>query len=638
MAFAFPYALFHLKQTETSELKSVIIIARSGEKSPSPESYFLGEDISAPNDELNSIGPNQLTSIGKERMYLLGKFLKLKYYHLLLNGNPRKLHVRSSNEDKCLESAQMLMAGLNPPKDKWIWSTTSELENWQPKAIQTTDADSDDLLAREPNCLKFKELEQVEWRNSSKYQQLLNEFKHDLQTMRTNTGLEFEDSLEMLCSIEDSLKIRKAFKENNVPAWYTSTLSQRLQHIADMTNENRFSSKNMQRLYVGRLLHEIVDKINTQIRLNQESLASNKASTPIDSAVPGAVDEDKLIVYQSSKKLAGDIQQQPNVFIYMTNKEKLSALLSSLKIYSTQPNFGSVLLIEVHYDPINYVHFLRLFTINSAVPTVLPEPLRVNPIDACGLDSVECEPLQFEQNLRHLMLDKQSWLEVCKNDQQPASPSTNNKLPLTPLINDNNLMITTEPTTTIQTTTFTTSEASPTTTNDELTQESLTTLPSLLEKLDENLIVGPSKANNQEDNDKPNLDNSGPTDTTQPMPEEVGTSPEPTMTSSSDGSSTQTSKSESLSTQPAITEVISNEIDTSLATEQPASSDFTIVINDKLEENNSTEEEETMKMTSSTVDINLLPVAKSDKPQDRLEAASSNGVVFHPEDELSAED
>lgn len=60
MAFAFPYSLFHLKQTETTEIKSVIIVARNGERSPSSESYFIGEEQP---EDLISFGYEQLTNV-----------------------------------------------------------------------------------------------------------------------------------------------------------------------------------------------------------------------------------------------------------------------------------------------------------------------------------------------------------------------------------------------------------------------------------------------------------------------------------------------------------------------------------------------------------------------------------------------
>lgn len=61
LAFAFPFNLLQMKQTETSEIKAVIVISLPGEESPSPESYFVAE---TPPDELRLIGNGQLTKVG----------------------------------------------------------------------------------------------------------------------------------------------------------------------------------------------------------------------------------------------------------------------------------------------------------------------------------------------------------------------------------------------------------------------------------------------------------------------------------------------------------------------------------------------------------------------------------------------
>lgn len=60
MAFAFPTGFFHLKQSETTELKSVIVVSRNGDQSPSSESFFIGEE---PPEDLNSYGYDQLTNV-----------------------------------------------------------------------------------------------------------------------------------------------------------------------------------------------------------------------------------------------------------------------------------------------------------------------------------------------------------------------------------------------------------------------------------------------------------------------------------------------------------------------------------------------------------------------------------------------
>lgn len=461
MAFAFPYTLIHLKQTETTEIKSVIIIGMNGESSPTPDSYYIGEE---PPEELHTFGYDQLTNVGKERMYLLGKFLKLRYYHLLLNGNPRKIYVRSADSDKHLESAQSLLAGLNPPKDRWFWSkSTNELNNWQPKAVHTTDPSYDDLLSPEPNCFKLEQ-EKLWWKNSTKYQQLLNEFRHDMQTLRSNTGLEFEDDLEMLSGLEGALKSRKAY-DDKVPAWYTSTFANRLAHIANVATGSRYASSSVQRLYVGRMLHEIVQSVNTKILYHKLDLSSKQGGDSGEKVV-------QQTKYQSRLT-------EPDMYVYMTDKNKLASLMSSLQIYSSQPYFGSMLIIELHYNPIEQIHFLRLFTVSpDSSPNSFPEPLRVNPI-AC-VDSPECAPQQFEQNIRHLMLDKGSWQELCLNNV----PTTTAR-PLMPLIND---QLGVRPTTT-QMPIMSSTTLSPPKNIDITTPIN----QNIADKLDDILIVGPTK-------------------------------------------------------------------------------------------------------------------------------------------------
>lgn len=466
-------------------------------------------------------------------MYLLGKFLKLRYYHLLLNGNPRKIYARAAALDRHLESAQALLAGLNPPKDDWFWSSTNELSEWQPKAVHSTATEYDDLLSAESNCFKLEQ-DKISWKNSTRYQQLLNEFRHDLQTLRANTGLEFEDDLEMLSEIEDSLETRKAFKEN-VPAWYTDTFANRLDHIADVTTESRFNSANMQRLYVGRLLHELAENINTKILIHQQTLANSESVAATGSKLQYTDVQDtsnqQLNVLQQSNNVGktAAITNDPNIFVYITDKQRLAALMSSLQIYSSEPRFGSLLLIELHFDPINRIHFLRLFTVSSSSPNSFPEPLRVNPI-AC-MDSVECTPQQFEQNIRHLMLDKGSWQEACFGTSVPVNSLTT-AAPLQPLITDDlssqPLQESTAPSSTSSTTPVWT-DASIISTEPALTtvvvpaedtSSSEEQVKPSDDKLDEALIVGPIK-----DGEGGVILDAGATSTNNSSEPEIDTSP-----------------------------------------------------------------------------------------------------------------
>lgn len=536
MAFAFPYTLMHLKQSETTEIKSVIIVARNGERSPTNDAYFVGEE---PDDELHQIGQDQLTNVGKERMYLLGKYFRLKYYNLLLNGNPRKVQVRSADYDRCLESAQALLAGLNPPKENWIWSSATNndwLVNWQPKAIHSEDPREDDLLSSTSTCLKFEQTK-PRWKNSTKYQQLINEFRHDMQTLRQNTGLEFEDDLEMLINIEDSLKTRQAFDSSDIPTWYTKTFASRLSHIADVAVGSRFSEPEAQRLYAGRLLNEIVENINNRIKLDRISLAMEN--------LEGGKQQDQLqgVKLARSNPKAG---VEPNMFIYMTDKSHLSALMNSFQVYSSQPQFGSTLLIELHRDPINQVYFLRLFTVASTSPNVFPEPVRVNPL-AC-VDSVECDSLQFEQNIRHLTLDKVAWQTLC--NEQIGYPGQGGSMlmpstapPPPPPANQPDEQQQEVVTTTTTTTELPVTETTTAHTTTELLDTSTSTPPltttlddKTIEELDQKLTVGPVS---------PASEYSTPMTTSSPSSTSESTS---TSSKSNETSAASTSQSETLGT------------------------------------------------------------------------------------------
>lgn len=408
-------------------------------------------------------------------MYSLGRFLRLKYYQLLLNGNPHLLYARAPDTNLHLESAQALISGLNPPKDQWVWSLESfDVSNWQPIAIHTNELKYDDLLSTDTsNCYRLEQ-ELSGWKNSSRYQSLLNEHRHDLQTLRTNTGLEFEDDLDMLIQIEQSLRIRKFFAPDQLPDWLSASMTDRLSHISNVCAQSRYGLAEVQRLYVGRFLHQLMVNLNTKIRehkailtevsatetkpgpgsagstadhLNGESAPSSSSSStgtmkqknpsqssglnsqslstntnPRMQAPSNEFLNSYTYAYDDSAGLtsrwahiSSSIMQpttrEPNVYVYVLDRQRFIALLNSLHIYTNQPQFGAVLLVELHYDPITFTYFLRFLTSSSDNPVVISEPLRLNPL-ACG-EGVECEPQQFEQNLRHLMLDRETWREGC---------------------------------------------------------------------------------------------------------------------------------------------------------------------------------------------------------------------------------
>lgn len=55
-------------------------------------------------------------------MYHVGKVLA-KRYDGYLSSSPQEIYIRSSGVERCLESVEMILAGLNPPKGEYVLSS-----------------------------------------------------------------------------------------------------------------------------------------------------------------------------------------------------------------------------------------------------------------------------------------------------------------------------------------------------------------------------------------------------------------------------------------------------------------------------------------------------------------------------------
>ncbi len=86
---------------------------------------------------------------GKEQEYKLGKWLKKRYDDILnssLSSSGYKwdiIKVNSSDKDRTLMSAELVLAGMFPPKKLELW--TEEDINWQPIPVHTVPTPYDNV-------------------------------------------------------------------------------------------------------------------------------------------------------------------------------------------------------------------------------------------------------------------------------------------------------------------------------------------------------------------------------------------------------------------------------------------------------------------------------------------------------------
>ncbi|XP_037041883.1 lysosomal acid phosphatase-like [Bradysia coprophila] len=125
-----------------SELKFVHVLFRHGDRSPI---------IQAPGDLYDQSkwpdGLGQLTNLGKQQQFNLGKWLRSRYNGFLSPSYKfDEIYIQSSDVDRTLMSAQANLAGLYAPRGRQIWNP---LLLWQPIPVHTQPQETDYLIAGE---------------------------------------------------------------------------------------------------------------------------------------------------------------------------------------------------------------------------------------------------------------------------------------------------------------------------------------------------------------------------------------------------------------------------------------------------------------------------------------------------------
>lgn len=83
--------------------------------------------------------------MGKQQEYKLGVWLRQRYNDSVIsNGyNPKNVLVNSSDIDRCLMSAELVLAGLFPPSKEEMWNNLNL--KWQPIPVHTIPNEYDNV-------------------------------------------------------------------------------------------------------------------------------------------------------------------------------------------------------------------------------------------------------------------------------------------------------------------------------------------------------------------------------------------------------------------------------------------------------------------------------------------------------------
>ncbi|XP_055307347.1 prostatic acid phosphatase-like [Sitodiplosis mosellana] len=126
------YEKINLENSDLGEYELIFahVIYRHGDRNVM-ESY--------PNDPYNDEefwdnGFGGLSNLSKRQQYELGKYLRARYQKLIgAHYSPKKVYIRSTDEDRNLQSAQCNAAGMFNPTGDEVWNKLG----WQPIPIHT---------------------------------------------------------------------------------------------------------------------------------------------------------------------------------------------------------------------------------------------------------------------------------------------------------------------------------------------------------------------------------------------------------------------------------------------------------------------------------------------------------------------
>jgi hypothetical protein len=226
-------------------------VFRHGERAPT-ETYKNDPHINF----TWSGGWGQLTNRGKFEMYTLGLKLKEQYSGFIPDYYfPEDVKMRSSYADRCLMSAEALLAALFPPRDQQIWN-----ENllWQPIPIHYVPRSQDNLIAMKSACKKYdEELAQV--LKSEKIQDIIAANSDLLHYLTEHAGQKF-DSIGSVELLYNTLEI-ELLHNLTLPAWTRNVSLEDMKILAARSLEIYTETDFMKKMKGGMFLKEVISSL-----------------------------------------------------------------------------------------------------------------------------------------------------------------------------------------------------------------------------------------------------------------------------------------------------------------------------------------------------------------------------------------
>lgn len=338
-----------------THINYVVTDLHGGPKPPAPV-----EDSYRKNTLTGGTFPGQLTTLGMQQLYELGKRLRGKYieesHFLNSTFSPAEVYVRSTNIVRTIESAKCLVAGLFQQKQKEI------------VPIVTTEAESEILYPNYHGCKMLKILGSHRWAESS----TLPDVVADLQSIQSALGIAAHQHLDFIL-IRDDMVARETHGLPCPPVLDTwrDTVEQRAVDMICYVFEP--SKRENLQLCVGPLLHILLANIE--------------------------------------EKLQGT-SSEPNrkLFLYSAHDTTLIPCLMALGIFDMRwPPYAADITLELHQHCKTNKAFVKVSYVgqDQHIP---------------GCSGVYCPLEEFKQALSAYSLSSELYQSLCNNTEGLTEP------------------------------------------------------------------------------------------------------------------------------------------------------------------------------------------------------------------------
>nr|CDS25478.1 lysosomal acid phosphatase [Hymenolepis microstoma] len=213
-------------------------------------------------------GYGQLTQVGIEQHFLLGKWLSNEYSSFFSHSyNISTFRMRSSDVDRALMSSQAIMAGL-------FHKSPSSLDkyglHWRPIPSHTVPKDSDWLLSLAP-CARLTQ-RRNELMQKEEAQALFKEHEKTISTMLDFYGIKNASFID-IWSISDDLFCLRSHNAT-LPAFYTKEVAAELDDLTDKMFQIYFDDQESIKLSSGVFLRQSFNQMSSFI--SNETLKNPK--------------------------------------------------------------------------------------------------------------------------------------------------------------------------------------------------------------------------------------------------------------------------------------------------------------------------------------------------------------------------